>query len=141
VCGPNPTVTKLIDYEAFCGVGAAADEAEAAGAPGAPAKITASELKRRIDQGQNVQIIDVREPHEYAIARIPNTKLIPLAEVTSRAGELDPEREAIVHCRTGVRSAKAIAALRNAGYAGRLLNLEGGIAAWSRDVDPGVPLY
>ena len=140
VCGPNPTVTRLIDYEAFCGIGAVApDEAGAAGV--GHEKITATELKRRIDQGQNVQVIDVREPHEFAIARIPNTKLIPLGEITQRTGELDPTREVILHCKGGTRSAKAIKALRESGYAGPLANLEGGIVAWAKDVDPGVPLY
>jgi len=134
LCGTNPTVRELIDYEAFCGIGPAA-----AGA--APAAITAIELKRRIDAGQDVQIIDVREPHEAAIARIPNARLIPLGEVAARAGELDPEREAIVYCKIGARSAKAIAALREAGYPGPLVNLAGGILAWSREVDPSVPTY
>jgi molybdopterin/thiamine biosynthesis adenylyltransferase/rhodanese-related sulfurtransferase len=137
VCGPNRTITALIDYEAFCGVGAAA-AGEAAGANGG---ITARELKQRIDAGQNVQIIDVREPHEYAFARIPNAKLIPLGEVVARAGELDPSREAVVHCRSGIRSAKAIRVLRDQGYTGALANLEGGILAWSKDVDPSVPTY
>jgi adenylyltransferase/sulfurtransferase len=140
MCGPNRTITQLIDYEAFCGIGVA-DAGADGGAAAAPDRISASELKRRIDQGQNVQVIDVREPHEYAIARIPNTKLIPLGEVVARAGELDASREAIVHCKSGTRSAKAIRALRESGYAGPLVNLEGGIVAWAKDVDPGVPLY
>ena len=137
-CGTNRTITKLIDYEAFCGLGAATPADAAASANGG---ITAKELKRRIDAGQDVQIIDVREPHEYAFARIPNTKLIPLGEVVARVGELDPTREAIVHCRSGVRSAKAIRELRDHGYPGALANLEGGILAWSKDVDPSVPTY
>ena len=138
VCGPNPTITALIDYEAFCGLGEPAP-GEAAGA--ADGRVTATELKRRIDQGQAVQVIDVREPHEHAIGRIPGAALIPLGDVVARAGELDPTREAIVHCKSGIRSRKAIAALRASGYTGPLANLEGGITAWSTDVDPGVPLY
>jgi sulfur-carrier protein adenylyltransferase/sulfurtransferase len=135
MCGPNATIKELIDYEAFCGVGAV-DEA----VPGQE-RITATELKRRIDQGQNVQVIDVREPHEYAIARIPNSKLVPLGDVVTRIGEFDPSRDAIVHCKSGKRSAKAIQALRDSGYKGPLVDLEGGIVAWAKDVDPSVPLY
>ncbi len=139
LCGPHRTIHALIDYEAFCGIGAgAASGAEAAGAPVA---ITATELKRRIDTGEAVQIVDVREPHEAAIARIPGARLMPLGEVVARAGELDPGREAIVHCKGGTRSAKAIAVLREAGYEGPLVNLAGGILAWSREVDPSVPTY
>jgi molybdopterin/thiamine biosynthesis adenylyltransferase/rhodanese-related sulfurtransferase/molybdopterin converting factor small subunit len=139
VCGPNRTITQLIDYEAFCGIGAGAPGEAGAGAE--PASVTATELKRRIDQGQAVQVIDVREPHEFAIGRIPGSTLIPLGEVVARAGELDPTREAVLHCKAGTRSRKAIQALRESGYTGPLANLEGGITAWSKDVDPGVPLY
>jgi len=138
ICGPNRTITQLIDYEAFCGIGAGAPAGTEAGAV---AQVTATELKRRIDQGQAVQVIDVREPHEFAIGRIPGSTLIPLGEVVARAGELDPTREVILHCKSGTRSGKAIKALRESGYAGPLANLEGGITAWSKDVDPGVPLY
>jgi molybdopterin/thiamine biosynthesis adenylyltransferase/rhodanese-related sulfurtransferase/molybdopterin converting factor small subunit len=138
VCGPNPTVTQLIDYEAFCGVGAGAPPA--AGEAGLE-EITPVELKQRIDRGQDVRIIDVREPHEYAIGRIPGATLIPLGEVVRRAGELDPAREVVLHCKSGTRSKKAIAALREAGYTGRLVNLKGGITGWSKDVDPRVPQY
>ncbi len=137
VCGANPSITGLIDYEEFCGIGT-----ETAGSrPGRMEEITAIELKRRIDLGQNVQIIDVREPHEFAIARIPNSTLIPLGQIASRASEIDPSRETVVHCKGGLRSAQAIQALANSGFAGRLLNLKGGILAWSKDVDPSVPRY
>ena len=104
-------------------------------------EITATELKQRIDSGDDLQIIDVREPNEYDIARIPGAKLIPLGEVVGRQGEIDPERETVVHCKGGVRSAKAIEALQRAGFRGRLLNLKGGITAWSNEVDPSVPKY
>ena len=104
-------------------------------------EITATELKQRLDRGDDLQIIDVREPVEYEIARIPGARLIPLAEVAARAGEIDPARETVVHCKGGVRSAKAIGALKAAGFAGRLVNLKGGIAAWSDEVDPSVPKY
>ena len=104
-------------------------------------EITATELKERIDRGDDLQIIDVREPNEYDIARIPGAQLIPLGQVTERAGEIDEGRETVVHCKGGVRSARAIEALTRSGFKGKLLNLKGGIAAWSNDVDPSVPKY
>jgi rhodanese-related sulfurtransferase len=99
------------------------------------------ELKRRLDLGDDLQIIDVREPNEFDIARIPNTTLIPLAQVANRMNEIDATRETVVHCKMGGRSAKAIEALKRAGFKGRLINLTGGITAWSKDVDPSVPTY
>jgi adenylyltransferase/sulfurtransferase len=104
-------------------------------------EITATELKRRLDAGDDLQIIDVREQNEYDTARLEGSKLIPLGQVLSRAGEIDPNRETVVHCKLGGRSAKAIEALTRAGFAGRLLNLKGGITAWSNEVDPSVPKY
>jgi adenylyltransferase/sulfurtransferase len=104
-------------------------------------EITATELKQRLDAGDDIQIIDVREPHEYEVARIPGSRLIPLGQVVSRMSEIDPARETVVHCKMGGRSAKAIEALKKAGFTGRLVNLKGGITAWSTDVDPGVPRY
>jgi rhodanese-related sulfurtransferase len=104
-------------------------------------EITATELKQRLDQGDDLQIIDVREPNEYDVARLEGTKLIPLAQVVNRMSEIDASRETVVHCKGGVRSAKAIEALQGAGFAGRLLNLKGGITAWSNEVDPSVPKY
>ena len=104
-------------------------------------EITATELKQRLDRGDDLQIIDVREPNEYEVARIPDARLIPLGEVVNRSAEIDPARETVVHCKGGVRSAKAIDALRRAGFAGRLINLKGGITAWSNEVDPSVPKY
>ena len=104
-------------------------------------QITATELKSRMDAGEEVQLIDVRQPHEAQYASIPNAKLIPLGEIMSRMNELDPNREAIIHCHMGGRSARAIQALQNAGYQGELSNLAGGITAWSTDVDPSVPTY
>jgi len=88
-----------------------------------------------------VQIVDVREPHEFEIARIPHTKLIPLAQVVNRMNEIDASRETVLHCKAGVRSAKAIAALKQAGFRGKLVNLKGGITAWSDEVDPSVAKY
>ncbi len=136
VCGENPTIKELIDYEEFCGL-----RAEPQARESRLEEITATELKRRIDRGDDIQIIDVREPHEYEIARIPGTKLIPLSQIVNRLNEIDPSRETICHCKGGVRSAKAIDALNRAGFPGRLINLKGGITAWSNDVDPTVPTY
>src|SRR6266511_1287891 len=104
-------------------------------------EITATELKQRLDNGDDLQIIDVREPHEYEIGKIPNSKLIPLGQVLNRKDEIDPNRETVVHCKMGGRSAKAIEALQRSGFAGNLLNLKGGIIAWSNEVDPSVPKY
>ena len=104
-------------------------------------EITATELKARLDKGDDLQIIDVREPNEYEAARLEGATLIPLAQVVNRRGEIDESRETVVHCKLGGRSAKAIEALQRAGFAGRLLNLKGGITAWSNEVDPGVPKY
>jgi sulfur-carrier protein adenylyltransferase/sulfurtransferase len=105
------------------------------------AEISATELKERLDRGDDVQIIDVREPNEYEIARIPNSSLIPLGQVINRMSEIDEGRETVVHCKMGGRSAKAIAALQRAGFKGQLFNLKGGITAWSNEVDPSVPKY
>lgn len=104
-------------------------------------EITAKELKRRLDEGHDIQIIDVREPNEYEAARLENSKLIPLDQVVDRIDEIDLSRETVVHCQGGKRSAKAIEALRRAGFQGRLVNLKGGITAWSDEVDPSVPKY
>jgi adenylyltransferase/sulfurtransferase len=104
-------------------------------------EITATELMQRLSNGEQVQIIDVREPDEYAVARIPNSKHIPLGQVVGRMSEIDPDMETVVHCKMGGRSAKAIEALRRAGFTGRLTNLKGGITAWSNEVDPSVPKY
>lgn len=137
VCGDNPTITELIDYEEFCGLNAqqATPEQEKL------EEITAVDLSARRLRGDNLQVIDVREPHEFEIARIPGTRLIPLNQVVGRMDEIDPEVETVVHCKGGVRSAKAIEALKRAGFTGRLINLKGGITAWSEDVDPSVAKY
>ncbi len=108
---------------------------------GEMAEITATELKERMDRGDDLQIIDVREPNEYAFARIPGSVHIPLGQVINRMSEIDPERETVVHCKMGGRSARAIEALKRAGFTGELVNLKGGITAWSNEVDPSVPKY
>lgn len=104
-------------------------------------EITATELKQRLDNGEDLQIVDVRESFEVAIAAIPNTIHIPLGEVVSRMAEIDPNRNTVVHCKGGVRSARAIEALQRSGFSGNLINLHGGIMAWSNEVDPTVPKY
>jgi adenylyltransferase/sulfurtransferase len=105
------------------------------------AEITATELKQRLDNGEDIQIVDVREAFEVQIAQIPNTVHIPLGEVVSRMAEIDPDRDTVVHCKGGVRSARAIEALQRSGFTGHLINLHGGIIAWSNEVDPSVPKY
>lgn len=104
-------------------------------------EITATELKNKMETGENIQIIDVREQKEYDFAKIPDSKLIPLGEITKRSGEIDPSRETVVHCKGGGRSAQAIEQLQRAGFTGKLKNLKGGITAWSNEVDPSVPKY
>ena len=104
-------------------------------------EITATELKARIDNGDDLQIIDVREADEVAIATIPNTIHSPLGQIINRMAEIDPTRETVVHCKMGGRSARAIMALKQSGFAGNLINLKGGITGWSNAVDPSVPKY
>ena len=104
-------------------------------------QITATELKRRLDNGDDIQIIDVREDNEVAIAKLPNSIHIPLAQVLNRMSEIDPSRDTVVHCKMGGRSARAIQALQASGFTGKLSNLKGGITAWSNEVDPSVPKY
>jgi sulfur-carrier protein adenylyltransferase/sulfurtransferase len=104
-------------------------------------EISATDLKARIDNGDDIQIIDVRQPDEFEFARIPGSKLIPLGEVVSRISEIDSSKETVIHCKMGGRSAKAIEALTGAGFDGKLMNLRGGITAWSNEVDPKVPKY
>jgi sulfur-carrier protein adenylyltransferase/sulfurtransferase len=104
-------------------------------------EISVTELKQRLDNGDDIQIIDVREANEVAVAKLPNSIHIPLGQVLNRASEIDPARETVVHCKMGGRSAKAIEALKRSGFTGNLLNLKGGITAWSNEVDPSVPKY
>ena len=134
VCGANPTVRELIDYQEFCGIRGE----EAPASSGVP-EIRPEELKARLDAGDDVFILDVREPHEYQICNIGG-HLIPLGELPARMNELDSSREIVAHCRSGVRSAKAVTLLRQAGFA-KVKNLAGGILAWSDKVDPSVPKY
>ncbi len=104
-------------------------------------EITVSELKAEMDAGNDIQLIDVRQPDEYAFAKIEGAKLIPLGEIVSRMGEIDSTRDTVIHCKMGGRSARAIEALQRSGFKGTLKNLVGGITAWSNDVDASVPKY
>ncbi|HEX4021978.1 MAG TPA: molybdopterin-synthase adenylyltransferase MoeB [Acidobacteriaceae bacterium] len=137
VCGTHPTVTKLIDYEQFCGIPPA--PAKNAAVVNGIAQMEPVELKRRLDAGEDIYVLDVREPHEFAIAQIGG-HLIPLNDLPQRVGELDPNREIVVHCKMGGRSQKASEFLAQAGFK-NLHNLAGGIQAWSETVDPKVPKY
>jgi len=137
VCGHNPTVTQLIDYQHFCGI-APETPLEKAVKNGIP-QLTVKELKRRIDAGEDVQLIDVREPFEYQIAQIGG-KLIPLNDVPNRLAEIDRDREVIVQCKSGGRSQRIAEFLAQAGYPS-VVNLAGGILAWSDEIDPKVPKY
>jgi molybdopterin/thiamine biosynthesis adenylyltransferase/rhodanese-related sulfurtransferase/molybdopterin converting factor small subunit len=133
VCGDNPTVKALIDYEQFCGLKPAPGAAPAAGT-GVP-EVTVEELKARIDRGDDFDILDVREPHEVDIVRIEGTTVIPLGELPNRLEELDRSRDLVVHCKMGGRSAKAVAILREKGF-DRAVNLAGGILAWVDRIEP-----
>jgi molybdopterin/thiamine biosynthesis adenylyltransferase/rhodanese-related sulfurtransferase len=135
VCGDHPTVTKLIDYQEFCGIRGEEAEAPPTTVPG----ITPKELKARLDHGDDIYILDVREPHEYQICNIGG-HLIPLGELPRRVHELDSSQEIVAHCKSGKRSAEASEFLRKAGFR-KIWNLKGGILAWSDEVDPSVPKY
>jgi adenylyltransferase/sulfurtransferase len=130
VCGENPTIFSPIDYEEFCGMHH--DEPILVMSP--------LELKRRMDAGEPVELVDVREPFEYEIARIDGAKLVPLGEITERLDELRREKPIVVHCHSGMRSAQAVQLLQERGFA-NVYNLEGGIDAWSDQIDPNVPKY
>jgi adenylyltransferase/sulfurtransferase len=134
ICGENPSIHELIDYEQFCGLKKQADEEPVE-------TITARELKARLEAGDPPQIIDIREPHERAIAQFPGAKSIPLGQMERRIGEFDPAVDAVFICKIGQRSVFAIRALREAGYKGRLLNLQDGFNAWAREVDTSLPVY
>jgi adenylyltransferase/sulfurtransferase len=140
VCGTHPTVTKLIDYEQFCGIHPAVPEPPGANVVNNATEITSVELKQRLDRGDKIKIVDVREPNEYQINRIAGATLIPLGEVPRRYAELDPDEEMVVHCKMGGRSAKAADFLRSVGFK-KVLNLKGGILDWIDKVDPTQPKY
>lgn len=134
VCGDNPTVKELIDYQEFCGLKQPANAEPLSGV------IDPVEVKAKIDRGEAFTLIDVREPHEYQIARIPGATLIPLGTLASRLGELDPNAEIVAHCKSGGRSQKAVDLLKQSGFK-NVRNMTGGILAWSDKVDPSTPKY
>ncbi len=133
-CGKNPTIHELIDYNEFCGIRGEEKPVE----NGVPA-IGVEELKQRLDRGDDLFILDVREPHEYQICNL-NGHLIPLGDLPKRVHELDSSKEIIAHCRSGARSAKAVEFLRQAGFQ-KVKNLTGGVLAWADKVDPSMPKY
>ena len=138
ICGENPTITELIDYEQFCGIGPADEEPEEESTM--INEISATDLKQKLDAGEDLFILDVREPHEYDICNLDGSTLIPLGELGNRYQELDADKDIIVHCKMGGRSAQAVAFLQNNGFE-KVTNLAGGITAWSQEVDPSVPTY
>jgi len=131
VCGANPTVTKLIDYDDFCGTRSVAKKVE---------EIAPRALKQRLDAGERIVLLDVREPYEHAFCNIVGSKLIPLSELEQRLDELNGSDEIVVYCHTGVRSSRAVQLMSSKGF-GRARNLTGGILAWAEDVDPAMPKY
>ncbi len=137
VCGENPQVTELIDYEAFCGV-PAHDHEE--GSAGERWDITARELEKRLQANAPPRLIDVREPHELEISRLEEAELIPLGQLASRLSELDSAEEIVLFCKSGTRSTRALEILASAGFK-KIKNLKGGINAWAREVDEELPVY
>jgi sulfur-carrier protein adenylyltransferase/sulfurtransferase len=141
VCGEHPTVTQLIDYEQFCGVPAHdRSEFKEKNVQQKVRNITVHELKARLDAGDNLVIVDVREPHEREISMIEGSVLIPKGQVVARAAEIPRDRDVVVQCKTGSRSRDAIVKLQEQGFT-NLVNLAGGINAWAREIDPSLPVY
>lgn len=134
VCGEHPTIHELIDYEEFCGLKPSNEEVLIE-------SVTAKELQAWLESGKPVQLIDIREPHERAIVKFPQAKVMPLGQIVRRIDEFDPAVDAVFLCKIGQRSIFAIRALQRAGYQGRVLNLKDGINAWARDVDTRLPQY
>lgn len=137
VCSAEPEITKLIDYEAFCGVPSYAHDE---GAVGGGWDITAIELAERLKTGNHIRLIDVREPHELEISHLDGADLIPLGEMAGRMSELDSAEDIVLVCKSGTRSARALELLASAGFR-KMKNLKGGINAWARDVDSSLPVY
>jgi adenylyltransferase/sulfurtransferase len=137
ICGEHPTITELIDYNEFCGVGRGNEEVDQLEAG---EEITPIELKKLMDNGHPPVLIDVREPFEYAIANIPGAKLVPLGIVPEKLHEFDTADDIVLHCKSGKRSAEALKIFKKAGFR-KLKNLTGGILAWSDQVDPKVQKY
>ena len=138
ICGNSPTIKELIDYEQFCGM-PAIEGPSVEEEPIVP-EISVTQLNQRLHKKENFVLIDVREPHEFQICRIPNSRLIPLGELPSRIHELDSADEIVIHCKSGIRSAKAVQLLQQSGFR-KIWNVKGGIEAWSDQIDPKVPKY
>jgi sulfur-carrier protein adenylyltransferase/sulfurtransferase len=134
-CGTHPTVTQLIDYNEFCGIRGGETPTAVSNIP----LIHPEELKAKLDRGEDIFVLDVREPHEYQICNI-NGYLIPIGDLPKRVHELDSSREIVAHCRSGVRSGKAVEFLQQAGFK-KVKNLAGGILGWADKVDPSMPKY
>ena len=135
LCGKNPTITELIDYEEFCGI-RGEEHVPLTTVP----EVTAADVKKMIDEKKPFVLVDVREPHEVDICRIPDSTLIPLGDLPSRMNELNSADEIVVYCRVGVRSARAVELLMKAGFR-KIHNLKGGVLAWADQVDPSMPKY
>jgi adenylyltransferase/sulfurtransferase len=140
VCGDSPTVTELIDYERFCGLEPAHDGADEMGND--EKELTVLDLKELVDRGEDITLIDVRQPHEWDISNLApqGARMIPLPELADRLDEIDPDANVILYCRTGARSGRATEYLRSQGFP-RVRNLKGGIVAWSDQVDPSIRKY
>ena len=137
ICGKNRTITELeeYDYEEFCGIKKQREEE-------APVEsITAKELHRRMEAGEKITVIDVREPHERAIVKFPDAKVIPIGQLARRQNELDPDIDTVFICKEGKRSILAVNTLREAGYKGPMYNLKNGINSWAKDIDRAMPQY
>jgi molybdopterin/thiamine biosynthesis adenylyltransferase/rhodanese-related sulfurtransferase len=137
VCGNNPQVTELIDYEDFCGI-PAHDHEE--GSAGAEWDISAPELAKKLRDGEKLRLIDVREPHELEISHLEGAELIPLGQFASHLSDLDSSQEIVLFCKSGTRSTRALEILASAGFK-KVKNLKGGINAWALEVDPSLPVY
>jgi len=136
LCGPNPTITQLIDYEGFCGMKNSQDKSAMH-----PDEVTVQQLKEALDNpALGVHVIDVREPDEYQIAKIPGAELLPLSQLAQRFTELRPEQSYYLHCHAGGRSMRAVEFLRQQGFK-NVKSVKGGITAWSNEIDPSVPKY
>ena len=132
ICGEHPTIDSLIDYEQFCGVGQVEEEDVV--------EVTVTQLKQELEAGRDLVVLDVRNPYEIDICRLEGSVVIPLPVLMNRVDELDPEKEMVVHCRSGVRSATAIRQLQGRGFS-KMRNLKGGILAWAEEIDPSMPSY
>jgi adenylyltransferase/sulfurtransferase len=134
VCGENPSIRELIDYQAFCGLKSGAD-------PIPVEQVTVTGLKELFASEPGLQIVDIREPHELAMGKLPNTRAIPYGQLERRMEELNPSVTTVVVCKLGIRSEMAVRVLKKAGYRGRIVNLQDGINAWAEEIDPSFVVY